>query len=87
MTEAKVVYTGVSHGAGALHGDLFAGMKFWLTVKLPARSRFVDLVTVNNILFDRHFTFCTETNWTIEQWRRKCPIRTTGRLQDSRSSD
>lgn len=42
---AEVVFTGVARDAG-LHGTLFEGLKFWLSHKVPQRSRWVNDVRV-----------------------------------------
>lgn len=46
---ANVVLSGVSEDAG-VQGSLFEGIKFWLSQKVPQRSRFVNDVKVNNAL-------------------------------------
>ncbi len=38
---AEVVYSS-TNGANALQGQLFDGMKFWLSAKVPQRSRFIN---------------------------------------------
>lgn len=40
-----VVDSGVSDEAG-VHGELFQGLKFWLSLRVPQRSRFIDEVKV-----------------------------------------
>ena len=46
---AEVVYKGVGESAG-VQGKLFKGIKFWLSQKVPQRSRFVDDVRVRTIV-------------------------------------
>ncbi len=46
---ANVVLSGVSEDAG-VQGSLFEGIKFWLSQKVPQRSRFENDVKVNNAL-------------------------------------
>lgn len=42
---AHIVYSGAAQPAGGRSG-IFAGIKFWLSQKVPQRSRFVDDVKV-----------------------------------------
>jgi hypothetical protein len=59
---AQVVYTGAD--ARAMEGGLFAGKKFWLSQKLPSRSRFVDLVKVYD---NRSLSHSTNIFLTVQQ--------------------
>ncbi|KAL8722290.1 MAG: hypothetical protein Q9225_001195 [Loekoesia sp. 1 TL-2023] len=43
---AEVVYTGVTDAAG-VQGQLFQGVKFWLSQKVPQRKRFIEEVKAN----------------------------------------
>lgn len=43
---AEIVFSGVAEDAG-LQGTLFQGMRFWLSHKVPQRSRFVNEVRVS----------------------------------------
>ncbi|KAL8686501.1 MAG: hypothetical protein Q9218_007061, partial [Villophora microphyllina] len=43
---AQIVYTGVTNSAG-VQGRLFGGTKFWLSQKVPSRSRFIEEVKAN----------------------------------------
>ncbi|KAL9130851.1 MAG: hypothetical protein Q9217_001052 [Psora testacea] len=43
---AQVIYSGISERAD-IHGGLFEGIKFWLSQKVPQRSRFVGDVRTN----------------------------------------
>lgn len=45
LAMAEVVYTGIS-GHTNLQGTLFQGKKFWLSQKVPQRSRFIADVKV-----------------------------------------
>ena len=42
---AHIVYSGAAQSAGGQNG-LFAGTKFWLSQKVPQRSRFIEEVKV-----------------------------------------
>ena len=46
---AEVVYTSLAGGNGA-QGTLFKGRKFWLSRKVPQRSRFIAEIRVQNEL-------------------------------------
>ncbi|KAL8696518.1 MAG: hypothetical protein Q9201_007624, partial [Fulgogasparrea decipioides] len=43
---AQIVYTGVTDTAG-IQGQLFEGIRFWLSQKVPQRKRFIDEVKAN----------------------------------------
>ena len=43
---ADVVFSSTT-GAGALRGQLFDGMKFWFSAKVPQRSRFINDIKVS----------------------------------------
>ncbi|KAG8532712.1 uncharacterized protein KY384_002589 [Bacidia gigantensis] len=43
---AQVVYT-AANGTSDLHGSLFEGIKFWLSQKVPQRSRFIEEIQSN----------------------------------------
>ena len=43
---AEVVYSDVSDHTG-VQGNLFEGIKFWLSQKVPQRSRFINDVKVS----------------------------------------
>ncbi|CAL8578975.1 hypothetical protein XPA_004739 [Xanthoria parietina] len=43
---AEIVYTAVADATG-IHGSLFQGVKFWLSQKVPQRSRFIEEVKAN----------------------------------------
>lgn len=43
---AEVVFTGVSDHTG-VQGNLFQGTKFWLSHKVPQRSRFINDIKVS----------------------------------------
>ena len=45
---AEIVYTAVTDASG-LHGTLFQGSKFWLSQKVPQRSRFIEQIKVNDL--------------------------------------
>lgn len=44
---AEIVYTAVADATG-IHGSLFQGVKFWLSQKVPQRSRFIEEVKVGH---------------------------------------
>lgn len=46
---AQIVYTDVADAAG-VQGQLFEGIKFWLSQKVPSRRRFVEEVKVGETL-------------------------------------
>ena len=43
---AEVVFSGVNDHSG-VQGKLFQGIKFWLSQKVPQRSRFINEVKVS----------------------------------------
>ena len=45
---AEIIYTAVTD-ASALRGTLFQGAKFWLSQKVPQRSRFIEQIKVNDL--------------------------------------
>ena len=50
-----VVYSSVANGDD-VHGTLFNGTKFWLSQKVPSRTRFVEDIRVSDLIKQETFT-------------------------------
>lgn len=53
---AEVVYTRLANGNGT-QGTLFKGRKFWLSRKVPQRSRFIAEILVQNKSAFKHLGY------------------------------
>ncbi len=83
-TRAEMVFTGVSDNTD-LQGTLFQGRKFWLSQKVPQRSRFIADIKVRWHGSISLIPACI--NNFIGQWRRSTSRGEACRRQDCRSRE
>ena len=53
---------------------IFNGLKFWLSRKIPSRSKFVDDIEVSNNSYGAY-----RANGIVEAWRHRCSSGEAGR--------
>ena len=64
---AHVVYSDVA-GVNDLQGDLFQGIKFWLSQRVPQRSRFIADIKASDFTLITKRTFLIFRRLMAEKW-------------------
>ena len=67
---AEVVFSGVADDVD-LQGSLFQGIKFWLSQRVPQRSRFINDIKVRAL--QQQDYRARIANSLMGQWRRNSP--------------